>query len=1079
MITREEPRTIEAYLKIEKPLILDWRNSTLFDFNMNYDEDTGEYGEFEGTFVDFIESVVNVLEFHEATENYIEDMQELYFKFADDETIFAYDAINAVKEVLAFYEDPETGYLAANEIIRQAIEDMGFDGIIDKMVSWKWGKDSGRRYVMKGVSSDTTHYIIFDSSQAKEVDNLEPTNSQDLRHSIDDYEDFIKKWKDAQEKYGVKNPGMAPRIETEGNEVPRQFSDDTRASNLLRTTMESPNTPEDFRDPLKLRALSGTGSYLPVSDANALDIANNIITRRGISGATDKWRGIITGQKALNKSDIALGELLLIEAADRGDLEEWEKIVGELCAEATRAGQVVQAFSMLKKLSPQGRIYNIKALVTKLQDELDVRTKGKAPALKIRQELLDQLLQARTIAEMEAIEHEIIKEIAQQIPPRISDRVVAWRYLSMLGNLRTHIRNIVSNMFMMVERTLKDVVAATAEGVAGSINPNMQRTKTLAFASQEVRDFVRQDWQVMKPAMLGGGKLGFDDIFARYKKSFGKSVGGRMLNFLDKLNMEGLNVEDSIFMGVAYRKALASYLTANKFSTQFINSGTKEANEALARARKYAVEEGLKATYREANSLATALNNIEQKNVATKIIVGGLMPFKKTPLNIIKRGVEYSPAGLLEAISIETIRLAMGKITAAQYFDRLSSGLVGSAAFGLGMHLALLGLAKAGGSDDKEEYYEQMLGNQPYSITVGGRNYTIDWLTPASMPLMAGVELVTTIMKDGKFDVDEIDFNRLLEALITTADPLTELSMLQGINQALSGYSENRLGETVASAAQSYAGQFIPTLFGQAARTVDPVRRTTYAAKDTDFPGGKKGEQFVNKLINKADVLNKVEKEPYLDMWGREDVRPDNLALRALEQFVTPYYAKDMQKTAVDDELARVFQVNKATEVLPSTPRGNITIDGTTFQLSPKEYTEYKRKVGTQSHAILDDVFKTPEYRNLDQESKEAVIKKVYSYVKEDAKADYAEKKNIEYEAESVLEKVDTAKDAGIDRGTYFVTADQIQRIESDKNPVTGEGVRKDAYGLETRKTKVINYLKGLDITPEEKYAIYLMYYKE
>jgi hypothetical protein len=65
------------------------------------------------------------------------------------------------------------------------------------------------------------------------------------------------------------------------------------------------------------------------------------------------------------------------------------------------------------------------------------------------------------------------------------DKVNAWRMLSMLGNPKTHIRNIVSNVMMRGTIEFKNAVARTIETVA----PIENRTKTWVRASEDVIAF--------------------------------------------------------------------------------------------------------------------------------------------------------------------------------------------------------------------------------------------------------------------------------------------------------------------------------------------------------------------------------------------------------------------------------------------------------------------------------------------------------------------------------------------------------------------------------------------------------------
>lgn len=73
------------------------------------------------------------------------------------------------------YIEDGNGEYVSNEVARILIEALGYDGIIDDTVS---GKFKGMR-----LSKDTIHYIVFNSNQAKLVDNENPTDNDDIRYS--------------------------------------------------------------------------------------------------------------------------------------------------------------------------------------------------------------------------------------------------------------------------------------------------------------------------------------------------------------------------------------------------------------------------------------------------------------------------------------------------------------------------------------------------------------------------------------------------------------------------------------------------------------------------------------------------------------------------------------------------------------------------------------------------------------------------------------------------------------------------------------------------------------------------------
>lgn len=156
-----EPSVITAYLNMENPVyITPNEKGTFLDFNEEYDEENDEYGEPEGLLVDFIEALSNNAYDYSHFGNV--DFSFLYEE-AYDGGLYAADAVQKIKNRIIDELADEEGNIAISEIIRLAFEEIGFDGIIDTSVYYKFRN-------MNGMDSSTTHYIVFNSEQIKEAD---------------------------------------------------------------------------------------------------------------------------------------------------------------------------------------------------------------------------------------------------------------------------------------------------------------------------------------------------------------------------------------------------------------------------------------------------------------------------------------------------------------------------------------------------------------------------------------------------------------------------------------------------------------------------------------------------------------------------------------------------------------------------------------------------------------------------------------------------------------------------------------------------------------------------------------------
>ena len=214
------------------------------------------------------------------------------------------------------------------------------------------------------------------------------------------------------------------------------------------------------------------------------------------------------------KQDIALGEMLFKEAAKVGDYETAMRVLADVAEMGTKAGQVVQAMSLLKKMTPQGQLYYFQRTVDRLNADNRKRIEsGRMEQLIINRDLAKRVMEASTQEELAAAMDALIQDIADQIPATFADKWNAWRYLAMLGNPRTHIRNIVGNSIFVPAKFMKDLIAA---GLENTFIPDMsQRTKSvsgiLGIGAEKYKTFAKADFELVKEELTGGGKYNQTD----------------------------------------------------------------------------------------------------------------------------------------------------------------------------------------------------------------------------------------------------------------------------------------------------------------------------------------------------------------------------------------------------------------------------------------------------------------------------------------------------------------------------------------------------------------------------------------
>lgn len=876
-----------------------------------------------------------------------------------------------------------------------------------------------------GVDVET--YIVFSPTQIKSAtDNIGTFDGKnpDIRYSLsDDYDNAV-------EQYGAIPPGENPARDVK---VPKQMNDNTKVRRTVRTAMEASGTPGELVDRLKVDIANDVYDYKVVSDKSAVSSAKDRLDKWGLEKCYQYWKSLVNEDRKISKNDMALAEQMYIEAAHNGDFKVTQELMVDIAEEATRAGQNAQSIRLLKNLTPEGRVYKIDKLVYRIQKEIDRKTNGKAKTIKVDENLKKRMLNAKSQEEMDAIEHMVHKNIAKQMPePTKMEKAVRkwneWRYLAMLGNPRTHIRNIFGNALFAPMVNGKNAIGIALERTLSKDN----RTKARLTAKDKATiEFAKSDFDTVNAEESKSSKNKYNESLNGLDVEE-KVFKNKALEWARKTNSNLLEWEDTKAKRKRYSKSFAQFIKARGWDYQNLT------DSQLDSARNYAMREAKRATFQDTSEVANALNKFSHQNIATEVLVEGLLPFKKTPINILKRGVEYSPFGIAKGITELAWDVKKGNMNASQAIDTLSCGLSGTAMMMVGVLLSSLGVLISTSDDDKEGEFDKLSGNQEYALQFFGKSYTIDWIAPLSMPLFIGAEIENAVERG---DADNgAGIGRVLDALTGISDPMFNLSMLQGINSSIKTvrYSDNPTIDLAANTVSGYLGQGIPTILGQTARTVDTTRRNSYYTPK-DSAAGKLIDKTIKKTAAKIPGVSML-LEPYIDKWGNEQVA-DNWVLNAFENFASPGYYSENTNDSVTEEMARLYKATSDTGVVPHSAKSSLSTGGNTYRLSEKEYTQYQKTLGKASHEQLQKLINSTAYSNMSNEEKAVAVGKMYRYAEESAKVEFYKGRGIDFDDTPTIKKFNEVEESGVDLYEYLYAYVSVKDMESDKN-ASGETIR-------------------------------------
>ncbi|MFR5179790.1 MAG: hypothetical protein ACLTEZ_12465 [Ruthenibacterium lactatiformans] len=766
---------------------------------------------------------------------------------------------------------------------------------------------------------------------------------------------------------------------------------------------ESLRTKSDLPTEVKQEFIDNPELYKSLSNETTVARAEEIFAR----GETEARNAFSDMLKTADPAAVPLGKMIADDLIAKGDRAGAVNVLRDMSAALTRSGQFSQAAVIaLTKADPMTALQYI---------QRQVDTMNAAGAKKFGRKWNDFEL---TDAEIDAFKNidpgdtqavetameNVGKRISKEYPATVYEKLLELRRIGMLLNPRTMVRNTLANAAMMPVQGASGKVSALIQDITHRINPDFTPTQAL-HVSKESKTLASQVADNMRSVLSGDtkyyefqgqgagakGQNALNDLnqYARDKTIFKGEIKSDWLSQLvDKTAYElnkvsqktaqqdlfsGMTSEKGIlentrqltygllelgdagFVDKFFRDRLASYIEAR---------GIKSVNDVPPEAITTALDEAMKATFKDDNALTEMLSSIKRSTNRVGGMGNFLLTFTKTPANIAMRIADYSPAGLISAAA----KHVKGQTDAAQFIDDISKGLTGTGLMVLGAQLFKAGILTGPESDDKDEAaFMRTQGFKPNAVHVGDKYYTVDWAQPAASSLMMGAAIMAELEKNP--DASFADAS--VAAGKTALNTWIEASPVKSIEDLFSSYEG--LPGGVAELVQEIPGSFIPSTVGATARTVDPVQRQTYSKGDwlgTLFGGMQAKIPGASKSLPAA-----------YDTWGRPITRQNSTGEAAFAQFVSPGTLGNANESPIDNVILELFQDTGNNKVFPRKAGWSVTVDGESKSLTNREYSDYQREMGQMSYNIAE--YLVPKFDNLTDEQKVSVLDNAYSMAKD------------------------------------------------------------------------------------------------
>ena len=936
---------------------------------------------------------------------------------------------------------------------------------------YHWGIKNNRSVAVPGQGNQS-HPII--SSLDRSVDSIsqdgaivnpgEESSVGAARKGFDPYSD-------AAIEYGTIEPGENPARVVD---VPKSMDGQTRVSTAAAHIMESKLVPDSRLNTVQDLIVSGELS----DSVRSLDKLSNdakALVERDIPSAVVKFVSAVE-RGSVSEALVARGAHLLSVAGDSDmTAAQYGQLYTAMVDLLRNTGRALQAARLVKQLTPEGRMLCLQQAIQNINDARAENAQAKADRMARRKEIREVFRdadraerakdaavnkqknavgsvseivvpeemwqayrEATTDKARDAVISDIQKYVADQIPSTLYDKWTALRYLNMLGNFKTQVRNIVSNtgaaLLYTAKNRVKALVEAPVYGISKVLNratdgkvSEYERTSPLTPASvadpmlfgQSWKDYKQFEGEILgdtkfKENLRGqyareieakrqiwklNGQWGTKEDSNAAAKAIRKSAeaGMALLRGYDKATSFAMEQGDAIFGRFAYAQALSGYLRANGVkSSTFENVDA----ELMNRARAYAIKQAQEATFRDTNAVSTWFSGFDRNWGRAQVFSRGLLAFRKTPANIGVRIEQFSPLGVLNTFA-DIIGKASGfDISGNDIVEAAAKTLTGTGLMYAGFLAAANGLIRgAGGDDDKQKALDEMAGKQDYSIKIGGKWYDISWLAPSSVPFLIGANI---------FDVSERNNDPgFIEALLYITDPMIKTSMLSGLNDAIDTikWSDSPLTDMVITNVFGYLTQGLSnSLIRQAEQAANKETTYTYIDEESWMPDimqrvlGKWSQGIPGWDYNQAVMVDEL---------GRTVDKGDT-AERIFNAFFNPAYYSEEAQNPVVDELQYLYELTQADptlseiNVVPSWGDKSYSYRDksgkkVTVRFTAEQYEEYSITRGTAITAMLTDLFKSQTYNEMTDEEKakavQSVIQTATQYAKAESKTGYVYQK--------------------------------------------------------------------------------------
>jgi hypothetical protein len=553
------------------------------------------------------------------------------------------------------------------------------------------------------------------------------------------------------------------------------------------------------------------------------------------------------------------------------------------------------------------------------------------------------------------------------------DKAMAVWYFSLLSNPLTHVRNGLSNTIAGITAPVEGAVASGFDPLArkmlGDTGPRQRYIQEFPAEyvgmANSLGDGVSQGLRRMALGISDRATAANELTGAALSGPIGEALGGGLKN---PINIPGraLAASDDFFRtvneggalhGLAVRTARQEGHTGEVLTDRIAELLKRPTEDMLDQA----AQTGTYRVFQQENAFANKINQFRGDTAVGRF----LLPFVKTPLNLMNYVLERSPvgaAGIVKDFASKEGRAALQERGAGDLADRMSRATIGTTLWGVLAKQAFDGnLTGKTPSDPTERDAFRREGKQPYSFRNPTDGSWVSYLPLQPYSTMFGAAAsVADAWKKGQISNPDSIGMLGVQLGAAAADGLLDTQWTTQLADALDIVNGKATdpGDAINKFATRQATNVNPGILRWFARATDDVLRDP----QNPIEGIMAGNPFTQGQVRSE-----------LNAWGEPIRRP----ISGAEALINVFNPSAATTDKVEVELERLAK-NPSYGVQPSLVGGTANVLGQDTKMTEEQQRHYQQMSGYLSKTFLDLLIGSSEYEKAPDPEKAKMINAVY-----------------------------------------------------------------------------------------------------